>query len=101
LPPINWGSVDGVVNPGLNPGWIQPPVFYNTTSPVQGRYYWGQHAYQPGPTFDPLAYNNVPGAPDQPWGLQQMYTPLNIEQYLRSINAPGYTPIAGPVAPRM
>jgi hypothetical protein len=94
-----WGPVDplpfrklpALALPGLNPGFIAPPTYYNTTSPVQSRYYYGPRPYQPGPTFDPQLYNTVP-APAQAWGLQQMYTPINLDQYLQTF-APG------PVAP--
>jgi ferrous iron transport protein B len=48
-------------------------------------------ALQTGTTFDPLAWNNVPGASAQPWGLQQLYTPTDINQYVA----------AQPVAPRV
>ena len=82
IAPPNWGTTGALVNPGLNPGFVRPPKFYNTTSPVQAQYNWGQHPYQPGPTFDPLAYNNVAGATPQPWGLQQLYTPTDINQYV-------------------
>jgi hypothetical protein len=93
LPPVNWGSVAGLVNPGLNPGYmVNPPTFYNTTSPVQSKFNYTPKAYQPGPTFDPLAYNNVPGARATPWGLQQLYTPTDINTYLAG---------SGPVAPRV
>ena len=57
IDPTTWGKTAGLVNPGLNPGWIKPTLFYNTTSPVQSQYDWSKHPYQPGPTFDPLAYN--------------------------------------------
>ena len=71
-----WGEVEPVRLPqGLNPGWIQPPDFYNTNSPVQSHYYWGGHPYQEGPTFNPTTYNASPGAPGTPWGLQQMFNP--------------------------
>ena len=91
--PLKFGQVGQINNPGLNPGWIQPTPFYNTTSPVQSQYYWGQHPYQPGPTFNQALYNTVPAAPATPFGLQQMYTPTDLNQYLSQ-----FTP--GPVAPR-
>ncbi len=91
--PLKFGDVGQVNNPGLNPGWVQPTPFYNTTSPVQSQYYWGQHPYQPGPRFDQALYNNVPAAPAVPFGLQQMYTPTDLNAYLSQ-----FTP--GPVVPR-
>ena len=93
IPPTQWGTTGGLVNPGLNPGFIDAQEFYNTTSPVQSKFYYGQHPYQPGPVFDPLLYNNVPGAPNQPWGLQQMYTPTDLNAVLARYG------VAGPVAP--
>jgi hypothetical protein len=93
ITPLVFGQVGQINNPGLNPGWVQPSPFYRTYNPVQSQYYWGQHPYQPGPQFDQTLYNTVPGAPQQPFGLQQMYTPTDINQYLSQ-----FTP--GPVAPR-
>jgi len=93
ITPLVFGTVGQVNNPGLNPGFIQPTPFYRTSSPVQSQYYYGQHPYQPGPRFDQTLYNTVPGAPQQPFGLQQMYTPTDLNQYLSQ-----FTP--GPVAPR-
>jgi len=91
IAPVTFGQTGSLVNPGLNPGFIQPTPFYNTTSPVQAKFNYGQRALQTGTTFDPLAYNNVPGASAQPYGLQQLYTPTDIAQYLAT----------QPVAPRV
>jgi hypothetical protein len=91
IAPTTFGQTGALVNPGLNPGFIQPTPFYNTTSPVQAKFNYGQRALQTGATFDPLAYNNVPGASAQPYGLQQLYTPTDIAQYLAT----------QPVAPRI
>ena len=93
ITPLEFGDVGKIYNPGLNPGFIQPTPFYQTYSPVQSQYYWGQHPYQPGPTFDQNLYNQVPNAPYTPFGIQQMYTPTDINQYLSQFTA-------GPVAPR-
>ena len=60
--------------PGLNAGMIGAGIqpAYNTTSPVQSQYYWGRQ-----PQFDQMSdlsrYNQVPGRPAQPWGLQQSF----------------------------
>jgi hypothetical protein len=93
ITPLEFGDVGRIYNPGLNPGFVQPTPFYRTSSPVQSKFYWGQHPYQPGPTFDQTLYNTVPGAPQQPFGLQHMYTPTDLNQYLNQFTA-------GPVAPR-
>jgi hypothetical protein len=95
LPPTVFGDVGKINLPGVNPGFFTSPTpFYQTTSPVQARYYYGQRPLQTGTVFNQQAYNTVPGAPAQPFGLQEMYTPTDINQYLQSLNT-----VAGPVAP--
>ena len=69
---------------GLNPGFIEPTAFYQTSSPVQSQYSWGSHGFQAGPTFNAEQYNAAPGAAT-PFGLQQMYAPLTAEQINRGI----------------
>jgi len=95
LPPTVFGTTGQMNLPGVNPGFFTSPTpFYQTTSPVQARYYYGQRPLQTGDQFSQQAYNTVPGAPAQPFGLQEMYTPTDINQYLRSLNS-----VAGPMAP--
>jgi len=86
---------------GLNPGWIEPTQFYNTTSPVQSQYYWGGHGYQEGPTFNAQQYNTVPDAPRTPWGLQEMAPVARPQELVDYINSPEYQAqfVSGPVAP--
>jgi hypothetical protein len=86
---------------GLNPGWMAPTPFYNTTSPVQSQYYWGSHGYQTGPTFNSQQYNTAPGAPQTPWGLQQMGDVTGPQDIVDYINSPGYQAqfVSGPVVP--
>jgi len=93
ITPLVFGKTGQINNPGLNPGFIQPSPYYRTTSPVQSQYYYGQRPYQPGPVFDQALYNQVPNAPAVPFGLQQMYTPTDLNAYLSQFTA-------GPVAPR-
>jgi hypothetical protein len=93
ITPLMFGTAGQINNPGLNPGFIQPTPYYRTTSPVQSQYYYGQRPYQPGPTFNQALYNTVPNAPAVPFGLQQMYTPTDLNAYLSQFTA-------GPVAPR-
>jgi hypothetical protein len=64
----------------LNPGFIKPSPFYNTNDPAQSKFFWGQHAFQPGPTFNDTLYNTQPNAPDTPWGAQQMARPLTMAE---------------------
>ncbi|CAB4165892.1 hypothetical protein UFOVP841_6 [uncultured Caudovirales phage] len=90
--PLPFKKLPPLPLPGLNPGWIAPAPYYQTTSPVQSKFYYGPRPYQPGPTFNQALYDTVP-APQQPWGLQQLYTPTNINQYFAQ-------QAAGPVAPR-
>jgi hypothetical protein len=59
--------------PGLNPGYMEQGVepMYQTTSPVQSQYYWGnQRGFQ---NLQDLQdnYNNINNVPEQPWGAQQ------------------------------
>ena len=94
--PIPTYSGNGLVNPGLNPGYLvtaaNPPM-YKTTNPYQSQYYWGQHPYMQTQA-DLVNYNAVPEAPAQPFGLQAGPN-FNWNQYLTQLAA---TP-AGPVAP--
>jgi hypothetical protein len=83
LPPIQWGTVGRVNAPGLNPGLIGTvPQDYQTTSPVQSKFYYGPRPYQTGTQFDPAQYAAVP-KPAQPYGLQQAFfeTPQSYDQY--------------------
>jgi hypothetical protein len=86
---------------GLNPGFIAPTPFYQTTSPVQSQFYWGSHDYQAGPTFDATAYNTVAAAPKTPWGLQEMAPIARPQDLVDYINSPEYQAqfVSGPVAP--
>jgi hypothetical protein len=96
LAPINWGSVPGLATGGVNPGYMPIPTatpFYNTYSPNQARYYWGQHPYIP--TMAELAnYNVVPGAPAQPWGTPVSAVGgtrrLNTQQFIQNMLMPQY-----------
>lgn len=85
---------------GLSPGFIKPTPFYNTTNDVQNQYYWGSHGFQTGDTFDAGAYNQVPFAPAQGFGLQEMYQQLTPEQ-VAELQQPAYQAqfVSGPVVP--
>jgi hypothetical protein len=94
LPPTTWGQVAGLVDPGLNPGFITDvPPQYKTTSPVQSKFYWGGHPYQTGDAFDPNLYKQSPNAPVTPYGLQELYKPTDINAYLQALGV-------GPIAPK-
>ena len=79
--PIPTYNGAGLVNPGVNPGFIQPDQFYGTQAPGVDQYYWGQHGY--AQTMADLAnYNtNAVNAPATPYGnpnavnLGQLITP--------------------------
>ena len=66
-----WGTPPAIKVPeGLNPGFItNVPDFYQPTNQAGSKYYWGAHPFQPGQTFDPQLYNQVPNAPVNPFGL--------------------------------
>jgi hypothetical protein len=94
LDPTVFGSTESLVDPGLNPGMITDvPQDYATTSPVQSKFYYGQRPYQEGRTFDQDLYRQVPAAPAQPFGLQELYDPTDINAYLRKL-------AMGPIAPK-
>jgi hypothetical protein len=94
LDPTVFGSTASLVDPGLNPGMITDvPQDYATTSPVQSKFYYGQRPYQEGRTFDQDLYRQVPAAPAQPFGLQELYDPTDINAYLRKL-------ALGPIAPK-
>lgn len=78
---------------GLNPGWIAPTPYYQTTSPNQAQYFWGSHPYQPGPEFNAQLYNTVPAAPSQPWGSQTRQTSATPQQILQAMGM--YYPLVG------
>lgn len=79
---------------GLNPGWItNVPQFYQTTNPAQSQYYWGAHPFQPGPTFNPTLYNQVPNAPQQPFGLGYAQTSASAQDVLNAMQ--GRYPLLG------
>jgi hypothetical protein len=68
---FKFGDVTPLMIPdAVNPGFIKPTAYYNTTDPTQSRYYWGAHDYQTGDTFNPNQYNIVEGAPTEAWGNQ-------------------------------
>jgi hypothetical protein len=75
---------------GLNPGMMAPTPFYNTTNDVQAKYYWGSHPMQTGSLFDAASYNNVPGAPSQAWGLQELAQPISPEELAALIQQSTY-----------
>jgi hypothetical protein len=69
--PIPTYNSSGLVNPGENPGMIEPSSFYGPQAPGTDQYYWGQHGYVAGPTG--IAglenyNNNTYGAPATPYG---------------------------------
>jgi len=69
---------------GLNPGYIAPTPFYQTTNDAQSKFYYGSRPYQTGgitgQVFDPVLYNTVPEAPRIPFGSQAVTQPLTSAQ---------------------
>ena len=76
---------------GLNPGLIETTPFYNTTNDAQSKYYWGDHGFQAGPTFDAASYNAV-AAPDTPFGAQGVARSLSAADYENIIMGRPFTP---------
>ena len=88
----------------MNPGFITDvPSFYQTTNPAQSQFYYGQHPYQPGKTFDKTLYNQIPNAPVSPFGLGYAQTAATPEEILQQMQGVyplmGTTNINGPVKP--
>lgn len=75
---------------GLNPGWIEPTPFYNTTDPVQSQYSWSGHGFQEGPAFNAQKYNQA-AAPVTPWGIQHIDEPLTPQEMVAASRGQ-YTP---------
>jgi hypothetical protein len=73
----------------INPGYIQPTAFYNTTNPAQSKFFWGGAGPQfysgnPAQPFNAQAYNQV-AAPSTPWGLGQIAAPLSPDEVQQAI----------------
>jgi hypothetical protein len=89
----------------INPGYIQPTAFYNTTNDAQSRFNWGGKGPQfvsdnPAQPFDARAYNQAAGAAT-PYGRGQVAAPLSPAD-MRAIMAGTYTPPVGtPAATRV
>lgn len=86
LGPIEWGTVGRVNLPGVNPGFFTTPSpYYQTTSPVQARYSWRQRPLQTGSEYNAALYNAPNIGPAVPFGLREMYRPMDINQYLATL----------------
>jgi hypothetical protein len=88
----------------INPGWIQPKAFYNTTNPAQSKFFWGGHGPQfvssnPAAPFDARAYNQA-AAPNTPWGLGQVAAPMSPADMAAIINGTYRAPTGTPAATR-
>ena len=100
----SWGNAPMVnAQKGLNPGWIEPPTYYQTTNPAQSQYYWGEHPYQAGNTFNKQLYNTLPNAPATPWGATHAQTAATPAQILAAMQQLypnlGTQTVTGPVVP--
>jgi hypothetical protein len=80
----------------LNAGLIRAQPFYNTTNDAQSKFYWGNHGYQTGTTFNPSLWNQA-AAPNTPYGAQSANTALTPAEMDSLIN--GNFQARGPVAP--
>ena len=90
-----WGTPPAIhLAQGLNPGWItNVPQYYHPTNTAGSQYTWGQHPLQPGPTFNPSLYNQVPNAPITPFGLGYAQTAATAAQILAMMR--GQYPLLG------
>jgi hypothetical protein len=73
----------------INPGYIQPTAFYNTTNPAQSKFSWASKGPQftsgnPAQPFDARAYNQGAGSAT-PFGLGQIAAPLSPEEIQAAI----------------
>jgi hypothetical protein len=68
---LNWGTPPTINLPGVNPGTYAQAVkpYYTNVTEIQPQYYWGKHPYA-ATEADLANYNNIPGAPAQPFGAQ-------------------------------
>ena len=93
--PVNFASYGDVeIKGGLNPGFIEPQAFYQTTRPEQAQYSWGSKPYQPlneGDAFSPEMYNQA-YAPETPWGIQQMASALTPQELQALLSGQAYQP---------
>ena len=94
---LKWGTVPTINLPGVNPGTYAQAVkpYYTQGTPIQSQYYWGKHPYA-ATEADLANYNNIPGAPAQPWGAQFSAVggnrQLNIPEYVRQNITQGAVP---------
>jgi hypothetical protein len=65
---------------------IETTPFYHNAGPGQAKYYWGSHPFQEGPTFNAESWNNVPGAPAQGFGQDQMPQAMTSQQLINSLS---------------
>lgn len=92
---LNWGTVPTINAPGVNPGTYAQAVkpYYTQGTPIQSQYYWGKHPYA-ATEADLANYNNIPGAPAQPFGAQFSAVggnrQLNINDYVNQYMNPQY-----------
>ena len=90
--PIPTYNASGLVNPGVNPGFVEPSPMYNTGGyPGMDQYYWGQHGY--AQTMSDLANlnTNAVNAPATPYGNPNA---INLGQ-LAQFNYPNMQSLAG------
>jgi hypothetical protein len=105
--PIPTFNGQKLVNPGVNPGFIEPAPAYGQQPPGMDQYYWGQHQY--AQNMADLANLNNP-APTQPYGnpnavhLGQLITPEQLgypnAQSMQQVYGPGYQYNPAPILAR-
>jgi len=84
IPPTNWNSTNKLVDPGVNPGWINPTEVYQQTNPTDAKFYWGQHPYM-ATESDLPHYNAIANLPVTPWGHHEQTKPLDVDQFTQTL----------------
>ena len=84
----------GLVNPGANPGFVEPAPMYGNQQPGIDQYYWGQHAYAQNMSDLANLNTNAVNVPVNPYGnpnavnLGQLY-PLQYPNAMSTAGAYG------------
>jgi hypothetical protein len=92
---LNWGTPPTINLPGVNPGIYAQAVkpYYTQGTSIQPQYYWGKHPYA-ATEADLANYNNIPGAPAQPFGAQFSAVGgnrrMDVNQFIQNYMDPQY-----------
>jgi hypothetical protein len=79
------------LNFGLNPGQVTVQPYYQNAAPGQNQYYWGLNRPLAQTSADLAAWNNIAGAPTDPFGVAQPISPLDINSFIKNTINPNWT----------